>query len=190
MSLTLPEVDELTRLLLTPDPVFEAWRERIPDKCWVKYDLSAIRIGFELGKAAAALRDAHVEQCPGLEAAARWVDKRREDFDAENSVIDPDTGTVEYGTGAHARAKEEYSAELVEIAEGIRAIDIPASLRDVGVTPSAPSVRFRPVSDEDLDAALVVYRNGLREPILTVLKEILETLLPHGMPVRMGVRSE
>ncbi|GKT19758.1 hypothetical protein AVHY2522_23655 [Acidovorax sp. SUPP2522] len=62
------------------------------------------------------------ELTPGLEAAARWVDQRRSKYDAEHGHTDPDTGTFEYGTGPHAQAREEYSAELAEIAEGIRGL--------------------------------------------------------------------
>ena len=62
------------------------------------------------------------------EKCAAWVDKRREDFDAENGYEDSETGAFEYGTGPHAQAKEEYSAELYEIAEGIRAIPTEAAI--------------------------------------------------------------
>ena len=65
---------------------------------------------------AAVVRDA------ALEEAAKWVDKRRGDFDAENGHTDPDTGAFEYGRGAHAAAKGEYSGELAEIADAIRAL--------------------------------------------------------------------
>lgn len=61
----------------------------------------------------------------GLEAAARWVDRRREAFDAEHGARDPETGAVEYGRGSHAEAKLEYSSELAEIADGIRALIVP-----------------------------------------------------------------
>lgn len=61
-------------------------------------------------------------QQPGLEAAARWIEKRREAFDAEFGQIDPETGTVEFGRGAMANAREDYSNELAELAEGIRGL--------------------------------------------------------------------
>jgi len=54
----------------------------------------------------------------GIEAAAKWVDKRREDHDSEFGAADPDTGTFEFCSVTH----EEYSAELYEVAEGIRAL--------------------------------------------------------------------
>ncbi|WP_231586667.1 DUF551 domain-containing protein [Cupriavidus basilensis] len=54
----------------------------------------------------------------GIEAAAKWVDKRREDHDSEFGAADPDTGAFEFRSVPH----EEYSAELYEVAEGIRAI--------------------------------------------------------------------
>lgn len=61
------------------------------------------------------------------EKCAAWVDKRREAFDAENGYEDSETGAFEYGIGPHAQAKEEYSTELYEIAEGIRAIPTEAA---------------------------------------------------------------
>lgn len=62
----------------------------------------------------------------GIEAAARWVDARREAFENEHGHVDPETGALEFGRGAHAEAKLEYSAELFEIAEGLRALTPPA----------------------------------------------------------------
>lgn len=54
---------------------------------------------------------------PGLEAAARWVDSRREDYDRDHRITDQETGFWEYpGAGA------EYVGELVEIAKGIRSL--------------------------------------------------------------------
>lgn len=54
---------------------------------------------------------------PGVELAARFVEKRLNDYCSEHGVTDPDTGTVEYpGDG------EEYVYELEEIIEGIRAL--------------------------------------------------------------------
>ena len=51
------------------------------------------------------------------ETAAKWVEKRCDDYVNEHGSIDPETGTVEFpGDG------EEYVGELMEIAEGLRAI--------------------------------------------------------------------
>lgn len=56
----------------------------------------------------------------GIDAAARFVEKRLADYDAEHGSTDPDTGTREYpGTG------DEYACELAEIAEAIRALAPP-----------------------------------------------------------------
>ena len=49
----LPTVDELMPRLGIDDPLFSAWRNSIPDKHWTRLDLSALRIGYELGRAAA-----------------------------------------------------------------------------------------------------------------------------------------
>ncbi|HEU0196171.1 MAG TPA: hypothetical protein VFQ88_03015 [Nevskiaceae bacterium] len=45
----LPDVAELSERLGKPDPVFEAWRGRQNKKSWAHLDLSALRIGYELG---------------------------------------------------------------------------------------------------------------------------------------------
>lgn len=72
-----------------------------------------------IAKAALAVfpAPATVTHTTGIELAARFVEKRLNDYCAEHGVTDPDTGTVEYpGTG------EEYVYELEEIIEGIRAL--------------------------------------------------------------------
>ncbi|HEX7324286.1 MAG TPA: hypothetical protein VF292_02890 [Rhodanobacteraceae bacterium] len=46
---SLPDVPELSERLGKPDPVFAAWRGRQNKKSWVHLDLSALRIGYELG---------------------------------------------------------------------------------------------------------------------------------------------
>ena len=56
------------------------------------------------------------------ERCAAWVDARRDAFCEEQGSIDPDTGALEFGRGAHAEAKSEYVGELEEIAAGLRAL--------------------------------------------------------------------
>lgn len=58
----------------------------------------------------------------GIKAAADWVRARHDAWFSENGYVDPDTNAVSFGTGSHAHAKEEYSCELTEIEEGIRAL--------------------------------------------------------------------
>ena len=48
-----PTIEELAKRQAQDDPVFAAWRDSVPDKHWVKLDLSALRIGYELGRALA-----------------------------------------------------------------------------------------------------------------------------------------
>lgn len=74
------------------------------------------------GRLARRIQDLQKEQSTGIEVAARWVNARRAAFDSKHGRPDPDTGAFEYGTGPHAEAKREYSAELAEIAEGLRAL--------------------------------------------------------------------
>lgn len=54
------------------------------------------------------------------EDAAAWVEARRDAFVQEHGSIDPGTGALEFGRGAHAEAKAEYVGELEEIAAGLR----------------------------------------------------------------------
>ncbi len=70
--------------------------------------------------APSAPRDAVSQFACGVDAAARLVEQRRADYDAEHGSTDPETGTREYpGTG------DEYVCELAEIAEAIRGLAPP-----------------------------------------------------------------
>lgn len=51
---TLPDVPDLAKKLGHPDPLFDAWRDRQDKRSWVRLDLSALRIGYELGLCAAS----------------------------------------------------------------------------------------------------------------------------------------
>lgn len=64
--------------------------------------------------------DAVAEFARGIDAAARFVEKRLADYDAAHGSTDSDTGAREYpGTG------DEYVCELAEIAEAIRGLAPP-----------------------------------------------------------------
>ncbi|OZI59904.1 hypothetical protein CAL28_10465 [Bordetella genomosp. 11] len=86
----------------------------------------------------APAQDAERERDAGIEAAARWIDTRRDDFDREHGYEDPDTGALEYGTGPHAEAKREYSFELAEIAEGLRALKSEAARAQLDAAQEKP----------------------------------------------------
>lgn len=76
--------------------------------------------GLRAMQALAPQTDA-AEPVTGVELAARFVEKRLTDYDAEHGMTDPETGTREYpGDG------DEYVSELQEIADGIRAIEAQA----------------------------------------------------------------
>ena len=47
----LPDFNELIKKLGTPDEIFDAWRDASSDRHWKHFDLSALRLGYELGKA-------------------------------------------------------------------------------------------------------------------------------------------
>ena len=81
------------------------------------------------------LRDTETEGYPedfvrlvaAVEAAERdrcaaWVDARRDAFCADFGTVDPSTGTLEFGRGALAGAREDYVSDLIEIADGLRAL--------------------------------------------------------------------
>jgi hypothetical protein len=70
---------------------------------------------------------------PTSEDAAAWVDARRDAFAAEHGSIDPDTGTLEFGRGAHAEGKAEYVAELDEIADALRVLGTTTSKQRLSV---------------------------------------------------------
>lgn len=74
----------------------------------------------------------------GIELAAKWVDERREAYDREHGSIDLETGALEFGS----HVKAEYSAELFEIAEGIRAVTPPAQ-----PAYELPNIDWKAVSD-------------------------------------------
>ena len=81
-----------------------------------RMDAQAARRGDQLMEMVRRLLAAERERC------AAWVDARRDAFCEAHGSIDPDTGTLEFGRGAHAEAKSEYVGELEEIAAGLRAL--------------------------------------------------------------------
>lgn len=58
------------------------------------------------------------EYSRGVEAAARYIDGLREDFDSEHGITDSETGALEFGN----MAQVEHSCELADLAVGIRAM--------------------------------------------------------------------
>ncbi|HAU75600.1 MAG TPA: hypothetical protein DCW88_08710, partial [Agrobacterium sp.] len=61
---------------------------------------------------------AQVQDLARIELAARFVEKRRDDYVREHGSYDPSTGFTEFpGSG------EEYVGELEEIIDGIRKLD-------------------------------------------------------------------
>lgn len=82
----------------------------------------AVEHGRIVSRAADRLEAEQVPVASGLELAARWVEQRLMDYEADHGFTDPDTGTREYpGNG------DEYVYELQEIADGIRAQAPPAA---------------------------------------------------------------
>jgi len=46
-----PSIDDVCAAAMREDAEFSAWRNSVPDKHWVRLDLSALRVGYELGGA-------------------------------------------------------------------------------------------------------------------------------------------
>ncbi|WP_315136451.1 hypothetical protein [Achromobacter marplatensis] len=123
---------------------WEAWQERARRAALASAPVagdaqSSIRVFVKDGKASrpassgarlpdgfhtfyAAPQASEAVRNAGIELAAAWVDKRRHDFDHAHGYMESDTGAWSFGRGDGATAKEEYSAELAEIAEGLRAL--------------------------------------------------------------------
>lgn len=59
----------------------------------------------------------------GIEAAAKLLERKAEDFARENGS--DDLGSLSFGRGAHADAKLEYHSTLLELAEEIRSLAPP-----------------------------------------------------------------
>ncbi|HGF4018899.1 hypothetical protein [Burkholderia cenocepacia] len=57
----------------------------------------------------------------GIEAVAKFIDKKAADYLDECGYVEHDTGAVSWGSGNHADAKRDYHSALVELAEEIRA---------------------------------------------------------------------
>jgi hypothetical protein len=116
-----------------PEP-FEVWGEDEPHSCITGFTAEQMRsyaqaaLQAERERAERAEQDQKRQFAAGIEAAAKWVDKRFEDWDAEHGCTDPSTGCREYGN----QAKDDYACELQEIAEGIRAIANAASAQGSG----------------------------------------------------------
>lgn len=77
----------------------------------------AVKLDGELRASLASDASPRGEAATGIELAARFVEKRRDDYVQEHGNYDPSTGVTEFpGTG------EEYVGELEEIIEGIRSL--------------------------------------------------------------------
>ena len=85
-------------------------------------DIEALRNTVESQSDRLTAADERADVLKGLlanayETAAKWVEKRCDDYVNEHGSSDPETGTVEFpGDG------EEYVGELMEIADGLRAL--------------------------------------------------------------------
>lgn len=44
----LPNIKDVEKRLWHEDEAFTEWARAMPDKYWAKYDLSAVRLGYEL----------------------------------------------------------------------------------------------------------------------------------------------
>ncbi|MBE5221629.1 hypothetical protein IG608_09140 [Pectobacterium sp. A113-S21-F16] len=86
----------------------------------------------------------------GIVAAAQLVEKKREVYDSEHGLHDPDTGTFEFGNDAQL----EYSETLRDIEEGIRALH-PNAIANSPVIPEGWALVPVTADAEMVDAAIV-----------------------------------
>ncbi|MDW9227040.1 hypothetical protein C7S15_1607 [Burkholderia cepacia] len=56
----------------------------------------------------------------GIEAVAKFIDKKAADYLDEYGYVEHDTGAVSWGSGNHADAKRDYHSSLVELVEEVR----------------------------------------------------------------------
>ncbi|WP_186202407.1 hypothetical protein [Burkholderia gladioli] len=79
----------------------------------------------------------------GVNAVAKMLEKKADDYANEFGSVDPDTNALEFGTGAHAEAKREYHWSLVELIEEVQAM--------LDAAPAAPVAE-----PANVDLALIV----------------------------------
>lgn len=97
----LPDFRELTKKLGVPDSIFDAWRDATSDQHWARFDLSALRIGYELGRKVCAARVQELERenaglCEAHEQACNdRVDEIRKRVDAESELAAIKKGIAE-----------------------------------------------------------------------------------------------
>ena len=82
-----------------------------------KFEGRAARAPADIGAAPAG------EVVAGIEAAAKLLERKADDFARENGS--DDLGSLSFGRGAHADAKLEYHSTLLELAEEIRSLAPP-----------------------------------------------------------------
>ncbi|VVD75246.1 hypothetical protein PAQ31011_00833 [Pandoraea aquatica] len=96
-------------------------------ECTENQDLWDVTLAAAPTPAAQSAGQEAVAFMQGLEAAAKWLEKRAADYADEFGGVDPDTGTLEFGSGPHADIKHETHYEWIECAENIRNIAAPVN---------------------------------------------------------------
>lgn len=101
----------------------------------------------------------------GIEAAAKLLERKADDFARENGS--DDLGSLSFGRGAHADAKLEYHSTLLELAEEIRSLapPPPAQAADSVLEDAA-------LSSEQQRAILEAYESAASESYFEVRPQI------------------
>ena len=94
---------------------------------WLLPGDAAVRIANEHRIRAGAVQAVARQIAAEVRATERdrcvaWVDARRDAFCAQFGSVDPDTGTLEFGRGVYAQARHDHMCDLMEIADGLRAL--------------------------------------------------------------------
>ena len=107
------------------------------------------------------------EVVAGIEAAAKLLERKADDFARENGS--DDLGSLSFGRGAHADAKLEYHSTLLELAEEIRSLapPPPAQAADSVLEDAA---RYRHIRDvphsEEVRSVLSLQQNAVMDKVI------------------------
>ncbi|TES73977.1 hypothetical protein E2P84_20445 [Burkholderia cepacia] len=115
--------DERAALPTADDPLFDEWlRKERGRRC--DFDANAGSWARSAWQArAASANETGAEGAmyrAGIEAVAKFIDKKAADYLDEYGYVEHDTGAVSWGAGNHADAKRDYHSSLVELAEEVR----------------------------------------------------------------------
>jgi hypothetical protein len=102
---------------------------------WFYIDQPALASRPEAPPASASPATVAQPVAPGLMRAVRYIDEKRATFDHEHGCYDPETGATEFGRGPRAEALEQYSNDLADLSEELRALAAPPQSSTCDIPP-------------------------------------------------------